>query len=527
MTEENKEKIELIPAEKNPWYQFYLKSIALDRGDQGEGPYGTKPYGWHWFWGIYFLHRKMPKFRRFNLTAIQKNLPDGHWLKNTSDIDQEDLRRFGGDIPDSACQGEAVVALYKILQKHKITEAPEEIDFSNLNFAKYTDLSKFIFLIRTSFRKSNFVASADFTQAQFFDFAHFIYTTFIGNSSFPFKGYIFGYTTFQEAVFHRSASFENIKSNEGLIFNATKFIGGASFSSAVFWGVNFDNAEFINSGADFQKANFSNKTSFRETKFFKGAFFKESEFYDCDFYVDFSGANFASSTFFNDAKFSGGAFFYNAKFSSYTNFENAIFENQAPKFYGAELNDEMFWTDIKLPKFERMDDETEDDYKKRIKDNENAYENLSTKLGNQKKYRDEHFFFRQELSCQRKLAESYTSRFAFWLYELFSDYGYRIGRAVWCWLGHIAFGAVVIAFIAMCGGMRFHESLPCAIPVSFANANPYVFFGFESSSLKECYKILEPLAPISFAIIKAIQTVLGIALLFLVVLTLRVRFRLK
>ena len=88
-------------------------------------------------------------------------------------------------------------------------------------------------------------------------------------------------------------------------------------------------------------------------------------------------------------------------------------------------------------------------------------------------------------------------------------------------------GAVVIAFIAMCGGMRFHESLPCAIPVSFANANPYVFFGFESSSLKECYKILEPLAPISFAIIKAIQTVLGIALLFLVLLTLRVRFRLK
>ena len=454
MTEENKEKIELIPAEKNPWYDFMKATIALDYKHD-------KNYGWHWFWGLYFIKGKLPDF---DLTKIKDILSSEHWLKEAQ-------------VPNPSKELDNLTQ--DLLKAHEDQMKIEKIDFSGLSFEDTCDFSNFIFPINTFFERVKFCE-----------------------------------TKFNDTVFFNVAIFNNVEFCSRASFEMTLFCKSVDFVSVIF----LDDASFF-------AAEFTTSVSFSETRFAGLAYFSNVEF--LGFTTSFDNTKFSSNTIFNNTKFCNNTSFNNAKFSSYTTFENAIFERHAPKFYGAELNDEMFWTDIKLPKFEKMDDEAEDSYKKRIKDNENAYENLSTKLGNQKKYRDEHFFFRQEMSCQRELAESYTSGIAFWLYGTFSDYGYRIGRAFWCWLGHIALGALVIAFIAMCGGMRFHESLPCAIPVSFANANPYVFFGFESSSLKECYKILEPLAPISFAIIKAIQTVLGIALLFLVVLTLRVRFRLK
>ncbi|MCA8835936.1 MAG: hypothetical protein K8953_12725, partial [Proteobacteria bacterium] len=344
-----------------------------------------------------------------------------------------------------------------------------------------------------------------------------------------FNKSLFRHTTFQGAEFYKWVSFGSAKTTEMFDFREVKFFQGASFNSAIFsFGAHFDNAEFIHSGADFQKVKFSNETSFKEVTFSSGAFFNDAEFDKSPFNVNFSGANFARSTIFNNTKFAGNTSFRDAKFSTYATFENAIFEFFAPRFYGATFNDEMFWTDIKLPKLKCADDETEERYKKRIKGNQNAYENLSTKLGNQNKYRDEHFFFRQEMNCQQELAESFFSFCAFWLYEFFSDYGYRIGRVFGWWLGHIALGAVVIAFIAsVCGDVRFHESLPCAIPISFANANPYTFLGFGGSSLEKCYGMLEPLAPTGFAIVKVIQTILGVGLLSLLIITLRTRFRLK
>ena len=321
--------------------------------------------------------------------------------------------------------------------------------------------------------------------------------TEINFSNLEFKNFV----NFSKLIFPRDVTFSNSKFHKGAEFNRTDFFVLAKFNGTCFLSrTQFFKARL--SVAEFQKTVFHGFANFSNTTFTTLVDFKEAIFY-------------------NHARFN------NAKFLGYTTFEESTFEIHAPKFNGAELNDEMFWTDIKLPTLEKVDDETEEKYKKRIKDNENAYENLSTKLGNQNKYRDELFFFRQELSCQQKLAENHTSGLAFRLYGIFSDYGYNIGRAFWWWVGHMVLGVLVIAFISICGGMRFHESLTCAIPVSIANANPYVFFGFESSSLKDCYKELDKIASISFAAVKAIQTVIGIALLSLVIITLRVRFRLK
>ena len=568
MTEENKdEEIKLIPADDNPWYKFYLQSIVLDRADEGEGPYGIKPHGWHWFWGIYFLHQRMPQFRPFNLTEIQKSLPDEHWLKNATD--EEDLYS-SSEVPDSACQGEAMRALHEILQEHKIKEAPEEIDFSNLDFKEHIDLSRFIFPIKVSFRDSNFHKSANFTQAQFFNSVCFDGTVFIGNESFFLKkGSLFSHTTFQDAKFHHHVTFSSASFTEAIGFRNVKFFQGASFNDAVFsTGVRFEKAEFIYSGASFKKTKFSNIASFAEVTFSRGAFFEGAEFPESPFYVDFSGANFETGGFFNDAKFLGEAIFYNAIFGGSTVFRGAIFSTLAkfgkadisgsinfidahfktrvPYLHDAKIGtgilwdrNDNFWPQPKQDK----DNETDTKYKNRIANNQNDYEALVSHMQKLDKHDDEHFFFRQEMRWRRlenkltrkpskkyfnwKLIEDNLTIFFFWLYEVFADYGYGIGRAFSWWLGHIFIGAIVIAIIAWYACVGLQETLFCSVSLSVANANPFVLIVIEDGSLIDCYNKLNKLSPMIFGAVRGIQTFIGVSLLFLLLLTLRIRFRLK
>ncbi len=429
----------------------------------------------HWYW-----------LMQTTIGLDKGQTPNGwHWFVALHGLLNFDFKAEQARLPDShPLKSESLkLNTTKVRIKDIIIEFKEDlklanidiisiINFSALDFLEETDFSNFIFPLPVSFGHSKFHKSVNFTLASFY----------------------------------LPAVFSDVVFSDNVRFNKTTFYSELAF----------------------QNTNFFKEAYFIEAKFLGGAVFNDATFSDVSGCAHFSKAIFSSAIFFNNTKFYGKAFFYSVKFSSYTTFENTIFKIYVPRFYGAELNDEIFWTDIKLPKFKKADDETKEKYKKRIKDNENAYENLSTKLGNQKKYRDEYFFFRQELSCQQELAESRTSGIAFWLYGIFSDYGYRIGRAVWWWAGHIVFWVFVIATIAtIYGDMQFHKNLPCAISVSFANANPYAFFGFDSVQLTGCYDMFNKHAPILFAIIKVIQTILGIALLFLVGLTLRVRFRLK
>ncbi len=501
MTGENKdEEIKLTPAEDSPWYKFMQQTIKLDE------KYGD-PKGWHWFCAFKDLSDA-------DLVSIQKNFHKGHPFKSKT-IRESFLMVELND---------AVKWLKNALKKTDsfmtISDYVTEIDFSGIKFETF-DFARFVFPIGVSFENTEFGSIARFSEAEFSGSANFNNTKFIEarfvNVNFS------NYVTFNNVIFSSDVSFDYTTFSNEVYFVEAKFYIFATFSDTNFCQtVDFTNAIFSN-GINFTNAKFSYAVFYnvkiKEQAYFTNAIFSKE--------VTFDGVEFAGLSFFAGAKFSAKTHFHNAKFLGYTTFEESTFEIHAPRFYGAEFNDEMFWTDIKLPKFEKTDDETEERYKKRIKDNENAYENLSTKLGNQKKYRDKHFFFRQEMNCQQKLAESPTSGFAFRIYGLLSGYGYNIGRAFWCWVGHMVLGVLVIAFISMCGGMRFHESLTCAIPVSVANANPYVFFGFESSSLKDCYTKLDEIASISFAAVKVIQTLFGIALLSLVIITLRTRFRLK
>ena len=304
--------------------------------------------------------------------------------------------------------------------------------------------------------------------------------------------------------------------------------------------INFSNMTF-RPCVDFSKFIFPVDTDFSNSKFLEGAKFVNTIFFET---ADFRGAEFHGETAkfrntdfkkiadFSSSRFKGYANFKGSKFGGRTSFQKTIFEHHAPRFYGAEFNNEMTFFGMIPPKFEKIcyeknEEESETDYDKRIGENQNSYENTAILLEEKKKYHDQHLFYRAEMRCRQWLERKAPIRWAFWLYEKLANYGYGIERAAIAWLLHIFIGIFVIVFIAMCGGIRYHESLSCAIPVSFTNANPYALFSFDSVKLAECYDMFNKHAPILFAIIKVIQTILGVGLLFLVLLTLRVRFRLK
>ena len=271
--------------------------------------------------------------------------------------------------------------------------------------------------------------------------------------------------------------------------------------------------------------------------------------------IDFSNFIFPIYVSFEQSKFSGNVSFENAIFKSYSNFketkfkrrasfQHAIFELHAPRFYGAKFNNEMTFAGMIPPKFETAktdkldkDGKTINDkkqidknYRKRIGENQNSYENTSTKLGNQKKYHDQHFFFREEMRCRRRL-ENYLIRPFYWLYEKLSNYGYGVGHAFGFWVGHIAIFSIVFMFLINdCWGYRdleYWKNLSCSISISLSNATPVAFISFEESSLMKCYGKLKNIDSVLISTIKVTQTVLGILFLFLLLLTLRVRFRLK
>ncbi len=266
--------------------------------------------------------------------------------------------------------------------------------------------------------------------------------------------------------------------------------------------------------------------------------------------INFSNFIFPVSVSFEHTKFSGNVSFENAIFKEYINFKDskfqrrasfqrATFETHAPRFYGAELNKEVTWDNITWPAFPNVrwalwqdilrfieSDSADMQYVENVRENQNSYEDLANHMEDLNKYHDQHLFFRREMGCRRRL-ENYFIRLFYWLYEKFSNYGYGIGHAFIFWFLHIFFGTIAIFITVFCIDMTIKEIIFCSISTSFANANPFVFIGIKDGSLMACYTKLQIFSPVGIGYIRIIQTIIGIPLLFLLLTTLRVRFRLK
>ncbi len=332
---------------------------------------------------------------------------------------------------------------------------------------------------------------------------------------------------FSGLTFKECVDFSNFIFPIDVDFSNTKFLKNVYFNNAIFYET-----------ADFEDAEFQEKKSYsKETAKFRNTVFKKI-------------ANFRNATFWGYANFKG------SKLMGRAFFQEAKFKCHAPRFYDATFNNEITWAGIKLPyftkarvdKYKKVKGEfipisdrkfftrikhrkiIKKNHRRRIEENQNSYENTSILLKEANKYHDQHFFFRQEMRCRRWLGNFFNCSL-YWLYQLSADYGYGVGLALACWALHIILGVVALIFFITPSweytNPEFQKILNCAMPVSFANANPYTFFGFESEKLKSCYEMLENRLPIGSGVIQIVQSIMGTLFLFLLLLTLRVRFRLN
>ena len=524
--------IKRTPAEDNPWYKFLLASIELDKGDDGARE--SKPYGWHWFWGIYGLCREIPAFPQCNIDVIKKQLPDNRCI-NFNPYEEERLSHPEGKY-SSEMQQEATNALYKILQESNSLETVKEIDFSKLDFSKTAKFSKLIFPMDVSFEHAKFFGDASFYKAVFYKTAEFrktifcsrvafVETHFCGNTNFlstDFQGDV----TFMKAIF---AEIEITSINP--VFNNTTFAGVTRFIEtefsefAVFNNIKFFDKVYFSSATcskimTFDKTEFSKEARIHDVKFIGGAIFLNVIFFD---HATFADGEFNVMMIFRGSVFYKEAKFDKVKITGHTNFRNAEFKQYPPSFHKADMYSNITWDDARWPIINKESDID------MVYQNKTAYENLASNMKKLDKYHDEHFFYRQEMRCRRWLT-GYPAKFFYYFYEKLADYGYGIKQAFYWWLGHILAGIfflMIIIRINIDGGqhknLELAKGFGCSITTSFSNAHR--FLSFHNGALSDCHNYLEKLY--LFDVIWALQTIFGILFLFLFLLTVRIRFRLK
>ena len=521
MSEEVDDGIKRKPAKYNPWQRFLVKSLELD---------GKKyPKGWHWFWGIYGLHKDKHELLRINLEKIQKNIPQDHWLNQLN-------RRDESSINVITSKDRATSVLYKFLQEYDNLETSYKINFSVLIFEPdEIDFSNLVFPLKTSFEYSDVSFNSKFTNTYFCENANFNNAILSGDPDFEDATFL---TTaiFDKVKFKGRPLFINTKFSDFITFNDADFSNVAFFRNATFSRPAFFNKAKFSEYADFTDVTFLYPVEFYETKFSTEALFNSAKFRKGAFFnktifsksADFTDAVFSQIAEFESAIFSDNACFNNATFRGHTNFIGTHFKNHLPHFYNATLTADITWRNAIWPSINIKTDK-----------NQSAYENLAYHMKTLDKYHDQHFFFRQEMRCRQYLEQNSFIGLAYKLYEDFADYGYGIDRAFKAWVWHMLYGvgAIIVMIIISVvihallgywqGWLNLIENLFCAFPVSVTNANPVAFIGADSFGLMDCYDSLKKLNPLSFGIIRVIQTVIGIALLSLLIITLRIRFSLK
>ncbi len=530
------------PAEHSPWGKFALDSLKLD-STKG------KLRVWHWFWGFYYLDNILPNF---NFEKIRSALPDKHWLKEEPNFSELEYLKIRVD------------ALIADLGQQ---EDKSKINFSGMLFGQQFDFSYFLFPLDVSFERSQFSNNIKFNLAKFQGVLNFTNTTFDKKANFnkthffdnvDFKNVeVQGYTNFANTVFHQNTNFENIKLHHYADFEDAKFHNNVKFKNAKFYSyADFENAEFH------KNVNFKD-VSFVQDTYFTGATFSETADFEK---ATFSGktAKFRNTTFtkivnFKETTFNGYANFKTSTFDGRTIFQKAKFELHTPRFYGAKFNNEMILNGITLPKTLRSKEEEEsdndDDYQKRIEENQSAYETLVFLMETLNKYHDKHFFFREEMRwrqlenklkqqelkkesikkkdewcfSRRRIKKSWQ-RFEnaltiifYWLYENLADYGYGIGRAFTWWLANICLWTGMLFFFGYEHIQFTFERLARSFLASLSNAHS--FFLSKSERVSGCCNKNE--STLIFDMIWAVETILGVLFLFLFLLTLRIRFRLK
>ena len=371
----------------------------------------------------------------------------------------------------------------------------EYMNFSGHTFSHNLDLSGLIFV------------RGNFTGARF-----------TGELQFSNETQFFGHTWFDSSIFYEGLNCHGAQFHSRVSFAGSKFLGRTNFYGALFIaGASFANTMFQTSAmfseSRFEERDYSVNISsliladFTNAKFPKGALFREVQFgndekaYSRGVWperrADFSGAEFGSATTFRGALFAG-----------------------APAFFNTTLHEDTDFGRIDWRKAENRGIYV--DYTIR------AWERLELIMSKLEKPLDRHRFFRLKMRARRR-ADSYLLRILNWLFETTCDYGWGVGRAFGIWLGHWLISGLILFVNSGTGALSTEWSslVFAALGTAFANAHAFLSLSTEGGYLNagrvllekhDQYGVLTPLG--------TMEASLGPIFLFLVLLTLRNRFRL-
>jgi uncharacterized protein YjbI with pentapeptide repeats len=328
-----------------------------------------------------------------------------------------------------------------------------------------------------------------------------------------FDEYLFAWLTFfSGATLSGRISFHGATFCGGALFTRTIFSGSASFSEATFsCGASFNDATF-SGGASFDGVTFQSVAEFIDAIFSEPATFSGATF--CG-NAAFHGATFSSNVLFDGATFSGRAWFVGAKFHTFidfvnlemkgeTSFEGAIFNTEAPHFFGAKLHQGTVWRGITWPPNPKD--------KKEAGAFIDAYACLKLEMDRLKKHEDELDFFALELQSRRVLLGPVRG-LPIALYGLLSGYSRSYVRPL---------VALFVVATIEAGAFWYFDARTFGEALGLSVANTLSVFGFRRDFNLE---IDSPLAWLK--ILAALQTILGTILLFLFGLGIRNKFRMK
>ena len=151
-----------------------------------------------------------------------------------------------------------------------------------------------------------------------------------------------------------------------------------------------------------------------------------------------------------------------------------------------------------------------------------AYERLKQEMERLKKHEDEQSFFRKELRARRGLLRTFSGGWFQNLgYQVMSGYGISTSKPLVWLIAIFAAGTFIFARAPLfCG-----SPMPSELAAKLSFANIFVFLP-DKRELMMSSKIVECLSNTMQAI-SAVQSLLGIVLLFLLGLALRNRFRMR
>lgn len=368
------------------------------------------------------------------------------------------------------------------------------MDFSGGSFESDVNLSD-LTLVSADFSNVQFHATVELGGARFFMQAWFGGATFEANAFF--------HKTFFEADVH----FDRVQFTGFAYFEGVEFNGGATFDAARFKSqAHFDDAKFV-------ETHFSGAMSVVELASFKG--------------VDFRGrASFRNVVFGEDPsqtvkRLRPGrlADFSDARFHAATEFRGAVF-NGAPAFFNCRLHEDTDFSLVQWPK--TMPKSGQVEYAIR------AWERLELMMSQLEKPLDRHRFFRLKMRT-RRLRDGRFLRVVNYLFDVTSDYGWSVKRASVSWVAHWLVAALVLFVNAGQAALRGDtlKLFAAALGVAFSNANAFLSLTRAGGYLEGCRELIGQHDHGGLlAAVGVTQAILGPVLLFLLLLTLRNRFRL-